>query len=93
MICFFLVHCLQYCAGRGKGRPGSDKLTLMALECLDELLRLGKTVQVIAGMLQDALEQPEQGPEPARPSGIRRCAMHLFTDSTAEGSEKSNLCW
>ena len=40
-------------AGRGKGKQAGDKLPLLAVQCLDALLRLGRTCEGVAELLQE----------------------------------------
>ena len=61
----------------------------MALECLDELLRLGKTAQVVAGMLQDALGISEQ---PIRPSGVHFDVQFLCAQAPSTTCNMNQMC-
>lgn len=51
-------------AGRSKGKQ-ADKLPFMALQCLDTLLRLGRTCEGVAELLREVPAPGEAGPSEA----------------------------
>ncbi len=44
---------LAFCAGRSKGKGPGEKLPLLAVQCLEALLTLGRTAEGVAEVLQD----------------------------------------
>ncbi len=42
-----------FCAGRSKGKGPGEKLPLLAVQCLEALLTLGRTAEGVAEVLQD----------------------------------------
>ena len=77
-----------YCAGRCKGKGPGEKLPLLAVQCLQALLRLGKTAEGSADLLQDVPLTPGQEPT-ASDAGVHR--QSLWTDRDAE-SEHIEPC-
>ena len=53
-----------FLAGRSKGKQ-SDKLPLMALQCLDALLRLGRTCEGVAELMREGPVPVDAGPAEA----------------------------
>lgn len=62
-------------AGRSKGKQAGDKLPLLALQCLDALLRLGRTCEGVAELLQE-VPVPADAEPPASSAGI--CTSKLL---------------
>lgn len=56
-------------AGRNKGKQAGDKLPLLALQCLDALLRLGRTCEGVAELLQE-VPLPADVQPPATSTGV-----------------------
>lgn len=62
-----VVNChvvFAFLAGRGKGKQ-ADKLPLIALQCLDALLRHGRTCEGVAELLREVPVAAEAGPSEA----------------------------
>ena len=71
--------CVCVCAlvGRSKGKQPSDKLPLLALQCLDALLRLGRTCEGVAELLQE-VSMPADAKPPKTSPGAGSCRL-LFS--------------
>ena len=67
-----------YCVGRSKGKGPGEKLALLAVQCLEALLRLGKTTEGVADLLHDVPLTPDQEPT-ASDAGVHRHS--LWTDT------------
>ena len=52
-------------AGRSKGKQAGDKLPLLAVQCLDALLRLGRTSEGVAELLQEVMVPADVEPAAA----------------------------
>ena len=59
-------------AGRSKGKGAGDKLPLLAVLCLEALLRLGKTAEAVAEQLQAAAPAAEDAEPVASDTGAHR---------------------
>ena len=64
-------------AGRSKGKQAGDKLPLLALQCLDALLRLGRTCEGVAELLQE-VPVPADAEPPATNTGLRSFGLLCF---------------
>ena len=66
-------HCQEcQCAGRGKNKAPTDRLCLLAVECLEELFKLGKTLQGVATLLQDVPASEQEQSIPADTGMLER---------------------
>ena len=66
IVCLVMSHCqCLVTAGRSKGKQPRDKLPWLAVQCLDALLRLGRTAEGVAELLQEVPVLEAADAEPA----------------------------
>lgn len=69
------------CAGCGKNKAPTDKLCLLAVECLEELFKLGKTLQGVATLLQDVPTSEQEQSIAADTGMLEELFWWLVTES------------